>query len=342
MNATLKYVFPAVFGILIYASIRVVDDTMTETLFWQRSLRQNLIEVVSVILMAYGFDVMLRYFVKYFNRRLASIHLKDMLLEYGTVCLACLLFINPVLALIHYLVDDPLRWDDVALTNVVVVLYSLLYYAIARGRRLIDSYIKQQTQLERIKAEGLQTELKFLKAQYHPHFLFNALNTIYFQMDESVEAAKRTVEQFSALLRYQLYDQQQLVPLERELQHLQNFIHLQKARASERLQLELYIEPALGSEKVYPLLLLPLVENAFKYVGGDYRLSIRAWKEDAWVWFRVQNSVPAQMAGNAVSGGIGLENLRRRLELLYPGGHHLEVQREDQVYTATLKIPEQA
>lgn len=340
MKAALKYVLPAVFGVLIYASIRVVDDTMTDTLFWQRSFRQNAIEVVSVILMAYGFDIMLRYFVTYFNRRQASIHLKDMLLEYGTVCLACLLFINPVLALIHYLVHDPLRWDDVALTNVVVVLYSLLYYAIARGRRLIDSYIEQQTQLERVKAEGLQTELKFLKAQYHPHFLFNALNTIYFQMDESVEDAKRTVEQFSALLRYQLYDQQQLVPLERELQHLQNFIHLQKARASERLQLEVSIDPSLGSEKVYPLLLLPLVENAFKYVGGDYRLSIKAWREDTWVCFCVQNSVPVTAAKG--SGGIGLENLRRRLELLYPGQHHLEVQREDQVFTATLKIPEHA
>jgi two-component system, LytTR family, sensor kinase len=338
MKATLKYVFPAFFGVLIYASIRVVDDTMTETLFWQRSLRQNAIEVVSVIGMAYGFDVMLRYLVNYFNRRLTSVHLNDMLLEYGTVCLACLVFINPVLALIHYLVNDPLRWDDVALTNVVVVLYSLLYYAIARGRRLIDSYIEQQTQLERVKAEGLQTELKFLKAQYHPHFLFNALNTIYFQMDESVGEAKKTVEEFSALLRYQLYDQQQLVPIERELEHLQHFIHLQKARASERLQLEVCIDPALGSGKVYPLLLLPLVENAFKYAGGDYRLSIKAWKEEEWICFRVENSVPVQPAAQRVERGIGLENLQRRLELLYPGRHHLHLQQEDGMFTAHLKI----
>jgi two-component system LytT family sensor kinase len=338
MKVALKYGFPALFGILIYASIRVVDDTMTDTLFWQRSFRQNAIEVVSVIAMAYGFDVMLRYLVHYFNRRLTSIHIKDMLLEYGTVCLACLLFVNPVLALIHYLVDDPLRWDDVALANVVVVLYSLLYYAIARGRRVIDSYIRQQTQLERVKAEGLQTELKFLKAQYHPHFLFNALNTIYFQMDESVEEAKKTVEQFSALLRYQLYDQQQVVPIERELQHLQNYIHLQRARASERLQLEVCLDPALGREKIYPLLLLPLVENAFKYVGGDYRLSIKAWKEEAWIQFRVQNSVPVATAAKEGDSGIGLENLRRRLELLYPGQHHLDVQRQDDRFTAHLKI----
>lgn len=340
MKATLKYVLPALFGILIYASIRVVDDTMTDTLFWQRSFRQNAIEVVSVVAMAYVFDVLLRRFVNYFNRRQVSLHLKDMVLEYGMVCLACIVFVNPVLALIHYLVDDPLRWDDVAVANVVVVLYVLLYYAIARGRLLIQAYIQQQTQLERIKAEGLQTELKFLKAQYHPHFLFNALNTIYFQMDESVEQAKRTVEQFSALLRYQLYDQQQLVAIERELEHLQNYIHLQKARASERLQLELCIDPALSTEKLYPLLLLPLVENAFKYVGGDYHLSIKAWKQDEWICFRVYNSVPVQLSVRGEAGGIGLENLQRRLELLYPGKHYFEAKREATGFTADLKIRE--
>jgi sensor histidine kinase YesM len=340
MKAILKYGFPALFGILIYASIRVVDDTMTDTVFWQRPFRQNAIEVLSVIVMAYGFDYMLRYFVRHFNRRKASVHPGDMLLEYGTVCLACIVFVNPVLALIHYLIDDPLRWNDVALANVVVVLYTLLYYAIARGRRLIDAYIAQQTQLERVKADGLQTELKFLKAQYHPHFLFNALNTIYFQMDESVEEAKKTVEQFSALLRYQLYDQQQLVPVERELQHLQHFIHLQKARASERLQLEVCIDPTLCQQRLYPLLLLPLVENAFKYVGGDYRLSIKAWKEEPWLCFRVQNSVPPQPATKSIDGGIGLENLQRRLELLYPGTHHLDVKQEEGLFTADLKIKE--
>lgn len=338
MKATLKYAFPALFGILIYVSIRLVDDTMQDVLFWQRSFRQNAIEVLSVVLMAYGFDYMLRRFVDHFNRRQVSVHLKNLLLEYGTVCGACIVFVNPVLALIHYLVDDPLRWDDVALTNVVVVLYSLLYYAIARGRRLINSYIEQQTQLERIKAEGLQTELKFLKAQYHPHFLFNALNTIYFQMDESVADAKQTVEQFSALLRYQLYDQQQLVPVERELQHLQNFIHLHKIRASEKLQLELCVDPELREEKLYPLLFLPLVENAFKYVGGDYRLSVRAWKEGPWICFRVQNSVPLPIPARGDAGGIGLENLQRRLELLYPQEHYFEAGRSGQVFTADLKI----
>lgn len=337
MNAPLRYWFPALFGLLIYASIRLVNDTMVGEHFWQRPLRQNVIEVVFVILMAYAFDWILRYFLGRYNRR-TSVHLKDLLIEYGTVLIACVLLINPVLLLIHELVDDPIDTADVVQANVLVGLYVLLYYAIVRGNRLIRAYIEQQTQLERIKAEGLQTELKFLKAQYHPHFLFNALNTIYFQMDESVEEAKHTVERFSELLRYQLYDQQQLVPIERELQHLQNFIYLHKARASDKLRLEVRLDEGLRGEKLYPLLLLPLAENAFKYVGGDYRLTIEARHEGPWILFRVQNSVPPEAAAPKTTGGIGLENLQRRLELLYPGEHHLSTWRTADTFTAELKV----
>jgi Putative regulator of cell autolysis len=113
----------------------------------------------------------------------------------------------------------------------------------------------------------VETELKFLKAQFHPHFLFNALNTIYFQIDEKNETPRRTIEQLSDLLRYQLYDVNQAVTIEQEINFLLTYINLQKVRMKESLKLDVNFNPELKNQKIHSLLLFPLVENALKYVG---------------------------------------------------------------------------
>lgn len=183
--------------------------------------------------------------------------------------------------------------------------------------------------------DQLQAELKFLKAQLHPHFIFNALNTIYFQMDEDVAAAKKSVEQFSELLRYQLYDQQQTVPVSHEIQYLESFIKLQQVRASEKLSLKVEFDPQLNGQQIYPLLFFPLVENAFKYVGGDYKISIHTQVEQDNILFNIQNSIPAHITRKT---GIGLENLKRRLELLYSDKHSLNIISTEQYFRVELQI----
>jgi LytS/YehU family sensor histidine kinase len=201
----------------------------------------------------------------------------------------------------------------------------------------MQAYIDNKLQLEKITNDHLQTELKFLKAQYHPHFLFNALNTVYFQMDDDVAGAKRSIEKFSGLLRYQLYDQQQQVTVKQEISYLQNFIKLQQVRTSEKLQLSVYFDPALNGQPIYPLLLLPLVENAFKYVGGDYKICLAARLAEGALNFTVCNSMPAYIPAK-LNSGIGLENLRRRLELLYGGKSSVETIKENDTFKATLYI----
>jgi LytS/YehU family sensor histidine kinase len=201
----------------------------------------------------------------------------------------------------------------------------------------LKAYTDKKIQLEKITNDHLQTELKFLKAQYHPHFLFNALNTVYFQMDDDVQAAKKSIEKFSGLLRYQLYDQQQTVSLSQEIQYLTNFIELQQVRTSEKLQLKVNFDPGLNRQMVYPLLLLPLVENAFKYVGGSYKISIEARLNNNNLVFTVVNSVPLNIPVK-VNSGIGLENLRRRLELLYPEKSTLKTAMQTDEFWAELQI----
>jgi two-component system LytT family sensor kinase len=157
-------------------------------------------------------------------------------------------------------------------------------------------------------------------------------------MDEDIAGAKRSVEKFSELLRYQLYDQQQPVPVFQEIEYLQSYIELQKTRSTSKLQLRVFVDPKLTDQLVYPLLFLPLVENAFKFVGGDYQMQVRAWLEPGQIKFLVQNSVLEVVKSNSATGGIGLENLSRRLKLLYPDKHHLNIEWKKEVFNAELSL----
>ena len=333
-----KYIFPCLFALIIYTTVRLVNDFTAETKFWRRPAHTTIIEVGSTIIIAYIIQYMLNYFIRKFSMDKANeITGKRIAYEFGTILLWSFIIINLTAIPVTALTDDGLSIADFLIDHIIVGLYVLLYFAIVRGNIYLKEYVQQRLQLEKIANDHLQTELKFLKAQYHPHFLFNALNTIYFQMDENVGAAKKSVEKFSELLRYQLYDQQQTVPISQELEYLNSFIELQKQRSSEKLDLTINLEKSLKSQQVYPLLFLPFVENAFKYVGGEYKIHIEASNGNDELYFRVKNSIPRDVPPQR-KGGIGLENIRRRLELLYPGKHQLVIRKDKEDFVAELTL----
>lgn len=324
MKKPWRYLYPGLFGLLVYATIRVINDTVSYFKFWNRPWTINAIEIISFLFIGYAlYYAMRRLFSRYDKILATRFHYKTILMELLWTVIITQVGVNLVITPMAALTDDGLSWGDVATINIIPLMFVLIFYGISRSRHLLQAYVDSRLQLEKVSKDHLQTELKFLRAQYHPHFLFNALNTIYFQMDEDVEAAKRTVERFSDLLRYQLYDQQKTVSLKQEIDYLKNFIDIQKVRSPERLDLSTRFDSTLNGQQVYPLLLLPLVENAFKYVGGDYRIHIEGRQEGQIFVFFVENSVPGYGLLKK-KPGIGLENLRRRLELLYPGKHRLE------------------
>lgn len=339
-----KYLFPALYGFLIYIIVRIINDTIAEDRFWQRDPLVLGIEIVTCIGSGY---IMMFVFRKLFRQFDLSLHTdvsyKTVAKELFWVFLVTEIVMNALVTPMAALTDDGLSWGDMATINVIPVLFSFIYYAIVRSNKLLAAYVTNRMKLEKLTNDHLQTELKFLKAQYHPHFLFNALNTVYFQMDENVEEAKKSIEKFSELLRYQLYDQQQTVPVSRELHYLENFIELQKMRSSGKLQLNVDFDASLNGEQIYPLLFLPLVENAFKYVGGEYRICIAAKKEKNSIQFTVENSLPENyspvvMKSAATANGIGLENLQRRLELLYPGKHRFSTEKKNNSFFAEVQL----
>jgi two-component system LytT family sensor kinase len=336
-----KYLFPPLYGLFFYTVLRLVSDLTIQEKFWERSLRQNGAEVVGVILFSYLLTGVPHYFLRKFTGRDGQQQGLSIFREFGQVLLTAMALATVACVLIHIAAHDyPIGIDDLVIVNVLTSLFLLLHYAILRGNSFIKAYIEQKVLVEKIRNDQLLTELKFLKAQYHPHFLFNALNTIYFQMDEDVSAAKLSVEKFSDLLRYQLYDQQQTVPVSQEIRYLANFIQLQQTRASEKLRLTVHFDQNLDGQQVYPLLFLPLVENAFKYVGGDYHVSIEVSLQDSTIILEVENGVPSDIPLKKVNKdkGIGLENLKRRLELLYPGKHTLYAQKKENTFVAVVTI----
>ncbi|WP_426671525.1 sensor histidine kinase [Mucilaginibacter sp. McL0603] len=339
-----KYIFPAVYGLLVYATIRLLHDTDVGEHFWERHFYINAVEVACTIIVGYIAISLFEWLFKYYDRRWpVQLSYRGVVRELSILIGANLVLVNIVFVPMDmslHLDWKPwyISWADVADINMIPTLYAIVYYGIARSSSWLRAYVDNKVQLEKVTNEHLETELKFLKAQYHPHFLFNALNTIYFQMDEDKEGAKRSIEKFSELLRYQLYDQQKQVPVMQEIEYLQSFIELQKIRSTDKLKLKVDFDKQLNGQLVYPLLLLPLVENAFKFVGGDYEMLVAAKVENGHIEFKVENSVPQIKQTEPKAGGIGLENLKRRLDLLYPGKHSLNLENCGNHFKAELTL----
>ena len=336
-----KYLFPPLYGLVVYTTIRLVLDTVTGMKFWQRRWQINAMDIIACVVFSYTFMAVFRRLLRWFDKKWGAKDFSPSRIQRELIYVIGMNIVlqNIMLGTYTATTDDGMQWFDLVDINTIPLLYSLILYGIVRSQTFLKAFVDGKIELERITNDHLQTELKFLKAQYHPHFLFNALNTIYFQMDEDVAAAKKSVEKFSELLRYQLYDQSRTVPVSQELHYLKNFIQLAQARSSEKLLLETRFDDNLNGQQVYPLLFLPLVENAFKYVGGDYRLDISIGVHEGAIQLQVENGIPDCIPEqNEGRRGIGLENLRRRLELLYPGKHTFTAEKKQTSFSATLTL----
>ncbi|HEY9197140.1 MAG TPA: histidine kinase [Mucilaginibacter sp.] len=197
-----KYIFPSAYGLLIYFTVRLLHDIEREERFWKRDWSLNILEMTCSVVVGYLAIYMYNSLFKYYNRRWPvlfsyGVFVKELLM----MVLANLTLVNIIFVPMAALTDDGLSWADFVDLNTIPTLYTVVYYGIARSATWLKAYVDNKVQLEKLTNDQLETELKFLKAQYHPHFLFNALNTIYFQMDEDVPAAKKSTELLSALLR---------------------------------------------------------------------------------------------------------------------------------------------
>jgi len=201
-------------------------------------------------------------------------------------------------------------------------------------------WLIQLTHIRQLENEKLQRELSLLKSQLSPHFFFNTLNNLYALALEQAEETPEVILKLSDLMRYTIYEgKETTVPVVQEVKYLQNYLALQGIRQFEQADIRFTHEVAEDSAPIAPMLLVVLVENAFKHgldtlpQGGFIHIHLEANAKN--LHFRVQNNFGPE---RAAPGGLGLENTRRRLELLYPNRHTLTSEAEGDVFTATLHL----
>lgn len=223
------------------------------------------------------------------------------------------------------------------------VIPHILLVSTGAAFKLLMDYARAQRRLGEVSKEKAEAELNFLKSQINPHFLFNSLNAIYFLIDKQNTTARQTLLQFSDLLRYQLYDcNSDSIEIEKEVAYLQDFIRLQQLRKDHQYEVNMQVDPDVRGFRITPLLLIPFVENAFKHIShhSDQRnyVQVNLARQNGSFLFTVENSKENLHRSTEPPGGIGLSNVKRRLELLYPQKYELQIDNNDATFKVALNL----
>jgi len=203
--------------------------------------------------------------------------------------------------------------------------------------------LKKQAQIDELETTIQESELQFLRSQINPHFLFNNLNNLYsYALQESPKTPEIILE-MSGVLRYMLYEsKEQFVPLKKELEQLGNFIRLYKLQIEDRGEVHFDVDKIEGDYKIAPLILIVFIENAFKHSqsgqSSDIEIDISVKLSKSILEFRCKNNYQSGFSLDSVAKGIGLQNVKKRLELLYPNKHLLHIEEADNSYKVLLKL----
>lgn len=247
------------------------------------------------------------------------------------VFLAANFIIISILSLILTSILQPFNFTHLLFRCINITWFLLLSVII---RFSTDLYIKIQKDKER-ENEQLKTELIFLKAQINPHFLFNALNNLYALALKGSPRTAENILQLSAIMRYMLYEtNDEKILLSKEIEVIQTYIALHELKNKTQEGINFSINGKTDAITIPPLLLLPLVENAFKH--GTYPITISFNLTEHMFQMQLDNKIRASTQQNI--GGVGLQNLRRRLDLLYKGTHQLVLNQTQDYFSVTLTL----
>ena len=225
--------------------------------------------------------------------------------------------------------------------DIIAIVILLLMMGMNIGIKLYFKQRGDRKRLEQLEKENLEQQLEYLKYQINPHFLMNTLNNIHALVDIDPEKSKQTILELSKMMRFVLYEgNKQVVPLDREIAFLQNYIQLMKLRYTDKVKITVDVPKSLPNKEVPPLMFITFVENAFKH-GVSYRqasfidiaISIG---EDKLVFDCRNSRIPKE---DDKHGGVGLANVKKRLELIYGNRYTLDIKDEQDTYTVKLSLP---
>lgn len=203
--------------------------------------------------------------------------------------------------------------------------------------------LEKQKQIDELKGTVQESELQFLRSQINPHFLFNNLNNLYSYALENSPKTPEIILEMSGVLRYMLYEcKEKFVPLKKEVEQLDNFIKLYKLQIEERGKVQFNAEHIQSGYKIAPLILIVFIENAFKHSqsgqSSNIEIEIDVRQKGNQLQFSCQNNFEPITNMDTVANGIGLKNVKKRLELLYPNRHELQIEENNYRFSVLLTM----
>jgi two-component system LytT family sensor kinase len=247
----------------------------------------------------------------------------------------------PVIFYGCYVVDEMKMGRDLRLKNYFLknIFYAFLYTVYGIVFYFVRYAQYKELQQKDMELQNRQSELSFLRSQINPHFLFNSLHNIYSLMYQNAAGAQEAILGLSDLLRYMLYDASEQVTLQKETDYINRYIQLQKIRFDHPIHAVMHITGNIEVLPIPPLLLIPFVENAFKhgdFSGSEEGVAITVHAGPRNIYFHCTNKKGHGLKDAA--GGIGLQNVQRRLALLYPGRHSLAIEDKEDRFTINLEL----
>ncbi len=279
---------------------------------------------------------------------------REQYVKFFIFLIATILFFSTLSWFNHLFIQIPLFWPDDHYEGPILNIGKILKFTtyiypvivLAMVIKWFKFWYQDQKTNQQLAREKLQSELNFLKAQVHPHFLFNTLNNLYALTLKQSKEAPSVVLKLSDLLDYMLYEcNSDLVPLVKEIKLVEDYISLEKIRYGKRLEVSFNTRGELDGKMIAPLLILPFVENCFKHGVSEEIdqswVSIDLSYEGRELILKVENSRSSNDKNQDhfnYKEGIGLKNVTRRLELIYPENHRLKIMESEDSFLVTLKI----
>ncbi|WP_431135576.1 sensor histidine kinase [Psychroserpens mesophilus] len=257
-----------------------------------------------------------------------------------------LLFVSIFFSLIYISNFEYTNMNPLTKNILFIMTAVYLIVIVVSAFKLLKLNLKQASKTNALETKILDTQLKlkeqelnYLKMQIHPHFLFNTLNTMYGFALKKADQTPDMILKLSNLLDYLLYQvEKPFVLLSEEIAHIKDYIDLEKMRFNDTLQVNFKIDVASETARIAPMLLLPFVENSFKHgsiTDGKLTINIQLIADSNSIDFSIQNS---NSENNTSQLGIGLDNIKKRLELLYANQYHLDIKNEDGVFSVQLQL----
>lgn len=310
--------------------------------FYYKNYYPNLISLLAVIGVYFVFNSIPFYVVIYYL--LPQFFYKRRYGSFLLISLAVVVVFSLGLSISLYLMLSRFV-PEVAGNPRVVFLMSLMAILTTVGAltavKLALDKVRSDGNSQKLEKQRLESELQYLKAQVNPHFLFNAINSVYFLIKKNPDVAAETLIKLSDLLRFQLYDcSDEHIPVEKEMEYLKNFVELEKIRKGGKVKVNFEIAEGTSGLIIAPFMMIPFLENAFKHVSTfsdkENFIQVSISKDDNKLKASFLNSSDNLVRHEV--GGIGLKNVKRRLELLYPGKHQLLIKDEGGIFEVDLTL----